>query len=129
MCIVFLSNQPITIIWFNYTHYFVSLYNAWLNTLLLVGLTKIQYTRDDEPTTFCLNQDKNIDNEAYCVSTKSFLTCLLYSLWPNPPIPIFVTLLFKSWTPDFSKTFFLVGWGKKKYNTQATMKKHISEQT
>jgi hypothetical protein len=38
------------------------------NTLLLVDwANKKQYTRDDEPTIFCINQDKNIDNEVHFV--------------------------------------------------------------
>jgi hypothetical protein len=33
----------------------------------MVTLAKKQYTRDDEPTIFCISQDKNIDNEIYYV--------------------------------------------------------------
>jgi hypothetical protein len=40
----------------------------------LADLTKIQYTRDDEPTIFALKQDTA--NETYCVST------------PQPFIPL-----------------------------------------
>jgi hypothetical protein len=36
-------------------------------------LSKKQYTRDDEPTIFCVNQDKSIDNEVYyvCIEFRS----------------------------------------------------------
>ena len=43
-------------------------------TFLLVHLAKVQYTRDDEAATFCINQDKNIVNELYIVFLISFQT-------------------------------------------------------
>ena len=36
------------------------------NIQLLVVYGKIQYTRDENRTTFCINEDNNIDNELYC---------------------------------------------------------------
>jgi hypothetical protein len=45
----------------------------------MVALAKIQYTRDDESTISCINQDKNIDSEVYYnMSALSFLTFLFY---------------------------------------------------
>jgi hypothetical protein len=38
---------------------------SW-NIQLLVVYDKIQYTRDENGTTFCINEDNNIDNELYC---------------------------------------------------------------
>ena len=32
----------------------------------MVVYDKIQYTRDENGTTFCINEDNNIDNELYC---------------------------------------------------------------
>jgi hypothetical protein len=47
----------------------------------MVALAKIQYTRDDEPTISCINQDKTVDNEVYySMSALSFLTFLFYCL-------------------------------------------------
>jgi hypothetical protein len=44
----------------------------------LVALAKIQYTRDDEPTISCINQDKNIDKEVYyvCIEFPNLLILL-----------------------------------------------------
>jgi hypothetical protein len=53
---------------FSFNHCVISRLGNQTNTLLLVDWAKIQYTRDDEPTIFCINQDKNIDNEVYYVS-------------------------------------------------------------
>ena len=66
MCIVFSLEQPIAM--FSFNHSVISRLGNQTNTLLLVDWAKIQYTRDDEPTIFCINQDKNIDNDVYYVS-------------------------------------------------------------
>jgi hypothetical protein len=76
MCIVFSPEQPIAVRWLNYP--VVISHNGSMKTLLLVVLVKIQYTRDDEPTISCINQDKNIDNEVYfvCIEFSNLLILL-----------------------------------------------------
>ena len=44
-----------------------------INIIILVYLVrwvKIQYARDDEGPYFCINQNKNIDNDLYCSSNE-----------------------------------------------------------
>jgi protease II len=49
----------------------------WTKPLLLAGLAKIQYARDDERQHFCINLNKNIDSEVYC-NANEFPNHLLY---------------------------------------------------
>jgi hypothetical protein len=63
VCIVFWPEQPIAM--FSFNHCVISRLGNKTDTLLLVGWAKKQHTCDDEPTIFCTNQDKNIDNEVY----------------------------------------------------------------
>ena len=62
---VFLPNLQIAIPKYN---------RSWManipKTLLLVGWARIQLARDDEGPYFCINQNKNIDNDFYCNSNE-----------------------------------------------------------
>ena len=68
LCIVFLPNAPRGIFELPYCSSC-----GWLTVLkrcYLVSWVKIQYARDDEGPYFCINENKNTDNDLYCSSNK-----------------------------------------------------------
>ena len=55
----------------------------WLTVLKrCYWLVSQEYNKDDECPHFCINQNKNIDNDIYCNSNK-FPNLLFYELWEN----------------------------------------------
>ena len=84
---------------------------AWF-ILEMVGLSrvllaKIQYTHDDQPTIFCINQDKNIDNKVYYICIKfSNLLILLTTVCLHLEFTTFMsTIIF--WNCQYYNVDFL----------------------
>ena len=76
VCIVFFPNPPIGILELPCCS--SRRWPTFLKCCYWLVRSKIQYARDDEGNYFCINQNKNIDNDLYC-SSNAFpnLTALL----------------------------------------------------
>ena len=74
VCIVFWLNPPIVIL-----KLFKSRMANIPKTLLLVCWERIQQARDDEGPYFCINQNKNINNDLHC-NFNEFPNHLFYQL-------------------------------------------------